>query len=183
MQTKEIEVHIPIFTCFNSPITTIHDAPDLHCLLINMIPNSILQPFKDAKMHKKLIKKLLLTFLFDLHRDIYELLWKKRMNKWKTHKKDNGINKKSFLKRPKQQRKRRRDDNDDTMSRNSNNYNDLNRGYSNPFMTPVRNLDNSTFWIYLTSSNFRHNIPWIKSLSLNFIDSIEFDRNLFYFNI
>ncbi|PKY48379.1 hypothetical protein RhiirA4_445314 [Rhizophagus irregularis] len=66
VQESAVDFHIPIFTCFNSPITTIHDAPDLHCLLINMIPNSILQPFKDAKMHKKLIKKLLLTFLFDL---------------------------------------------------------------------------------------------------------------------
>lgn len=183
VNVNDINFDIPMFTCFNSPIASIQDAPELHCLLINIIPNSILQPFKDAKLHKKLIKKLLLSFLFDLHHDIYDLLWKARTLKWKHYKKVNGINKKSFLKRPKQQRKRRRTDNEDIPSQNRDHNNILNIGYNNPFMTSIRNLDNSTFWIYLTSSNFRHNLPWINSLSLNFIDSIIFDHNLFYYNI
>ncbi|PKY40596.1 hypothetical protein RhiirA4_454008 [Rhizophagus irregularis] len=174
---------IPIFSSFNSPITTIYDAPDLHCLLINMVPSSIIKPFQEAKIPKKMIKKLLLSFLFDLHRDIYESLWKTRSAKWKQYKKDNGITKSSFTKRPTHQRKRRRQNNYDTSSDNPTNDNILNLGYTDPFMTSTRNLDNSTLWIYLTSSNFRHNLPWINSLYLNFIDSISFDQNLFYYNI
>ncbi|GET53140.1 hypothetical protein GLOIN_2v708233 [Rhizophagus irregularis DAOM 181602=DAOM 197198] len=148
-----------------------------------MIPNCILEPLKAAKFHKKLIKKLLLSFLFDLHRDIYELLWKTRNLEWKEYKRTNGIIKKSFVKRPKQQRKKCRIDNDNDSS-NIRNYNTMvNVGYNNPFMTSLRNLDNATFWIYLTSSNFRHNLPWINSLSINFLDTITFDHNLFYYNI
>lgn len=180
---NKINFAIPIFTDFNLPITSIMDAPEIHCLLIELIPNCILQPFKDAKIHKKLLKKLLLSFLYDLHHEIYDLLWKVRSLKWKEHKKSNGINKKSFLKRPKQQRKKCRSDNEDLTLNDRDSCSIVNIGYNNPFMTPLRNLDNSVFWIYLTSSNFRHNIPWINSLSIDFIDSIIFDRNLFYYNI
>ncbi|GET52460.1 hypothetical protein GLOIN_2v708233 [Rhizophagus irregularis DAOM 181602=DAOM 197198] len=183
INVDNVNFNISIFTSFDSPISSILDAPDLHCLLINLIPNSILQPFKDAKFHKKLIKKVLLSFLFDLHHDIYEILWKARNLKWKDHKKINNINKKSFLKRPKQQRKRQRKDHNNTSLNNGIHTDILNMGYNNPFMTSLRNLDNSTFWIYLTSSNFRHNLPWINSLSINFLDSISFDHNLFYYNI
>ncbi|PKC05094.1 hypothetical protein RhiirA5_421345 [Rhizophagus irregularis] len=89
-----------------------------------MIPNCILEPLKAAKLHKKLIKKLLLSFLFDLHRDIYELLWKTRNLEWKEYKRTNGIIKKSFVKRPKQQRKKCRIDNDNDSS-NIRNYNTM----------------------------------------------------------
>ncbi|PKY52675.1 hypothetical protein RhiirA4_470465 [Rhizophagus irregularis] len=180
---NEINFAIPIFTNFDSPIISIQDAPDIHCLLIGLVPNCLLQPFKDAKINKKLLKKLLLSFLFYLHHDIYDSLWKARNLKWKEYKKTNGINKKSFLKRPKQQRKKRRTDHDNSTINDRDSYNITNIGYTNPFMTTLRNLDNSTFWIYLTSSNFRHNIPWIHSLSVEFIDSINFDRNLFYYTI
>jgi hypothetical protein len=102
MDNSQFNWDIPIFSCFNSPITSINDAPDLHCLLINMIPE-LIKPFKDAKIPKKLTKKLLMTFLFDLHRDIYELLWKARS---------------LFLKRPKHQHKRQRRNNYDSTSNN-----------------------------------------------------------------
>ncbi|PKB95930.1 hypothetical protein RhiirA5_435762 [Rhizophagus irregularis] len=102
---SDINFDIPVFTAFNSPIKSIHDAPELHCLLINLVPDCLLLPFKDAKIHKKLIKKLLLSFLFDLYHDIYDQLWKARNIKWKEYKKINSITKKSFLKRPKQRKK------------------------------------------------------------------------------
>ncbi|PKB99500.1 hypothetical protein RhiirA5_429585 [Rhizophagus irregularis] len=95
---NNIDFDIPIFTAFNSPINSISDAPELHCLLINLVPDCLLILFKDAKIHKKLTKKLLLSFLFDLHHDIYDQLWKARNIKWKEHKNINGIRKKSFLK-------------------------------------------------------------------------------------
>jgi hypothetical protein len=183
INVNEINFAIPIFTALNSPIIAIHDIPELHCLLINLIPNCLLNPFKDAKIHKKLIKKLLLSFLFDLHHEIYDRLWKARNAKWKEHKKVNGINKKTFLKRPKQQRKKRRINSENQMINDRDIYNISNIGYNNPFMNSIRNLDNSIFWIYLTSSNFRHNLPWINSLSINFLDSINFDHNLFYYII
>ncbi|CAG8688016.1 17214_t:CDS:2, partial [Rhizophagus irregularis] len=173
----------PVFTCFNSNISTIFDAPDLHCILINMIPFSIIKPFQDAKISKKEIKKLLLTFLFDLHKDIYELLWKVQTSKWKQYKLDLGITKSTFTKRINTRRERKRQNNFDISHNNPLNDNILNIGYSNPFMTSTRNLDDSVLWIYLTSSNFRHNLPWINSLYLTIIDSIQFDTNLFYYNI
>ncbi|PKB94169.1 hypothetical protein RhiirA5_439400 [Rhizophagus irregularis] len=143
---NNINFDMPIFTAFNSPITSIHDAPDLHCLLINLVPDS-------------------------------------HNIKWKEHKKTIGITKKSFLKRPKQRKKRRRTNDENPTITDRSNYNIANIGYTNPFMTSIRNLDDSIFWIYLTSSNFRHNLPWINSLSINFIDSITFDHNLFYYTI
>ncbi|PKY36014.1 hypothetical protein RhiirB3_457798 [Rhizophagus irregularis] len=95
---SNINFDILTFTAFNSPINSIQDAPELHCLLINLVLDCLLLPFKDAKIHKKLIKKLLLSFLFDLHHDIYDQLWKACNIKWKEYKKINGITKKSFLK-------------------------------------------------------------------------------------
>jgi hypothetical protein len=184
VNVNDINFAIPIFTAdFDSPITSIHDTHEIHCLLIGLIPNCLLNPFKDAKIHKKLIKKLLLSFLFDLHHDIYDQLWKARNTKWKEYKRVNGINKKSFLRRPKQQKKKRRTNDENQIVGDRDNINITNIGYTNPFMTSVRNLDNSIFWIYLTSSNFRHNLPWINSLSISFIDSITFDRNMFYYII
>ncbi|GBC44856.2 hypothetical protein RhiirA5_417186 [Rhizophagus irregularis] len=70
----------------NNPPSTLQDAPDLHCLLINMVPSSKVEPFKQAKINKKLSKTILLKFLYDLHHDIYESLWKIRAVKWKAWK-------------------------------------------------------------------------------------------------
>ncbi|CAB4431037.1 unnamed protein product [Rhizophagus irregularis] len=173
----------PVFSCFNLLITSISDAKDLHCILLNMIPSSIIKPFQDAKIPKKLTKKLLLTFLFNLHRDIYELLWKIRNTHWKQYKIDHNITKTSFTKRPTRRNERRRQNNNDITPNNPANDNILSIGYTNPFMTSKRNLDDSILWIYLTSSNFRHNLPWINSLYLDIIDSITYDQNLFYYNI
>ncbi|PKY51396.1 hypothetical protein RhiirA4_468410 [Rhizophagus irregularis] len=147
-----------------------------------MIPSSIIKPFHDAKIPKKLTKKLLLTFLFNLHRDIYEILWKERNSKWKQYKIDHNITKTS-IKQPIKQKDHRRQHNHEISPDNPANNNILNIGYTNPFMTSKRNLDDSILWIYLTSSNFRHNLPWINSLYLDIIDSITYDNNLFYYNI
>ncbi|PKY62664.1 hypothetical protein RhiirA4_489555 [Rhizophagus irregularis] len=148
-----------------------------------MIPSSLIKPFQNAKIPKKISKKLILTFLFDLHRDIYELLWKTRNSKWKQYKTDHDITKSSFTKRSNHRREHRNHRNYDTSSENPSNDNILNIGYTNPFMTSTRNLDDSILWIYLTSSNFRHNLPWINSLYLTIADSISFDQNSFYYNI
>lgn len=96
--SNTIEINSPVFSSFNLPITKINDAPDLHCVLINMVPASLVKPFQDAKISKKLTKKLLLTFLFDLHHDIYELLWKLCNSRWKEYKTENNITKSSFTK-------------------------------------------------------------------------------------
>ncbi|PKB94058.1 hypothetical protein RhiirA5_439655 [Rhizophagus irregularis] len=119
-----------------------------------MIPSSIIKPFHNAKIPKKLTKKLILTFLFDLHRDIYELLWKHHTAKWKQYKIDHNITKSAFTKHTHNRRERRWQNNFKTSPNNPTNDNILNVGYSNPFMTSIRNLDDSVLWIYLTSSNF-----------------------------
>ncbi|PKY48222.1 hypothetical protein RhiirA4_463756 [Rhizophagus irregularis] len=112
---------------------------------------SIIEPFKQAKISKKLTKKLLLKFLFDLHHDIYDNLRKTRSKKWKEFKTINHISKRSFSSQPRQ--KRRRNTHNDSI------HDDITpMGYTNPFMISQRSLDNSIFWIYLTSSNFLHNL-------------------------
>ncbi|PKK66007.1 hypothetical protein RhiirC2_853199 [Rhizophagus irregularis] len=179
----KVNFNSPVFSCFNLPIKTISDAKDLHCILINMVPSSIIKPFQDAKIPKKLTKNLFLTFLFNLHRDIYELLWKIRTMKWKQYKIDHNITKSSFTKRLTQRKEQRRQNFQEISPNNPDNNNILNIGYTNPFMTSRCNLDESVLWIYLTSSNFRHNLPWINSLYLDIIDSITYDQNLFYYNI
>lgn len=156
---NNIIINSPVFFSFHLPITKISDAPDLHCILINMVLFSLIKPFQDAKIPKRITKKLLLKFLFDLHRDIYELLWKTRNSKWKQYKIDNNIIKASFTKRPSRQRERQHQNNHDTLHNNPINDNILNIGYTNPFMTSKHKLDDSIFWIYITSSNFRHNLP------------------------
>lgn len=181
--SNNINLNSPVFSCFNLPIETISDAKDLHCILINMVPSSLIKPFQDAKISKKLTKKLLLTFLFNLHRDIYEILWTKRNAKWKQYKIDHNITKSLFTNRVNRQKDQQRQNFNEISPNNPVNDNILNIGYTNPFMTSRRNLDDTVLWIYLTSSNFRHNLPWINSLYLDIIDSITYDRNLFYYNI
>ncbi|CAG8763656.1 16402_t:CDS:2, partial [Rhizophagus irregularis] len=157
--SNNINLNSPVFSCFNLPIETISDAKDLHCILINMVPSSLIKPFQDAKISKKLTKKLLLTFLFNLHRDIYEILWTKRNAKWKQYKIDHNITKSLFTNRVNRQKDQQRQNFNEISPNNPVNDNILNIGYTNPFMTSRRNLDDTVLWIYLTSSNFRHNLP------------------------
>ncbi|PKC51807.1 hypothetical protein RhiirA1_482943 [Rhizophagus irregularis] len=78
------------------PPNQITDISDLHCLLMNFIPISLTYPFKAAKISKNKTKKLLLQFLYDLHKAIYEKIWKARAVAWKEFKKTHHITKKSF---------------------------------------------------------------------------------------
>ncbi|POG67801.1 hypothetical protein GLOIN_2v1843361 [Rhizophagus irregularis DAOM 181602=DAOM 197198] len=87
----------PIFKWTKKPPTQIADIPELYCLLRNFIPTNLTYPFKAAKISKTITKKLLLNFIFDLHRELYEKIWKVRATKWKQYKKDHDINKKSFV--------------------------------------------------------------------------------------
>ncbi|PKY58950.1 hypothetical protein RhiirA4_481295 [Rhizophagus irregularis] len=83
----------PIFKWTKRPPQQIIDIPDLHCLLMNFIPTSFTYPFKAAKISKETSKKLIMKFLFDLHKDIYEKIWKLRALSWKQFKKDHEITK------------------------------------------------------------------------------------------
>jgi hypothetical protein len=63
---------------------------------MNYIPKDLIYPFKAAKISKSTTKQILMKFPFDLHKDIYEAIWKSRTQEWKQFKKDNQITKKSF---------------------------------------------------------------------------------------
>ncbi|CAG8733629.1 hypothetical protein GLOIN_2v708233 [Rhizophagus irregularis DAOM 181602=DAOM 197198] len=132
--------------------TILQDTPDLHCLfclLLNLVPSSIVEPFKNAKINKKRIKSLLLKFLFDLHHKIFELLWKTRSVAWKEWKNKTMLQKKTFT----NDQKKRRNDNNNSSPNMSRLTLDHIHGYTNPFTNTRRNLDDSILWIYLTSSN------------------------------
>ncbi|CAG8499134.1 7101_t:CDS:1 [Rhizophagus irregularis] len=137
------------------------DIPELYCLLINFIPTSLTYLFKAAKISKDITKKILLKFLFDLHKDIYESIWKLRAIAWKQFKKDHEITKKSFT------NYRRNHHHDSTRRLRQSEFNNINNinGYRCPLNDTRRQIKNHTLWIYLTSSNFLHNLPWLSSLN------------------
>ncbi|PKC61825.1 hypothetical protein RhiirA1_465969 [Rhizophagus irregularis] len=87
----------PIFKWTKKISFQIIDVPELHCLLMNFIPSDLTYPFKAAKISKDTTKRILLKFIFDLHKEIYENIWKQRAIKWKQFKKDYNITKKSFI--------------------------------------------------------------------------------------
>ncbi|PKY44275.1 hypothetical protein RhiirA4_458517 [Rhizophagus irregularis] len=130
-----------IFSWTNNPPRSISDAPDLHYILLNLIPNELIHPFKAAKIGKKLTKKLLITFLFDLHQDIYNTIWRERTTRWKERKEH-------------KYRQQSKSDNNGNFNRNNDLYHT--QGYTNPFINTRRALDSSILWIYL---NFRYNLP------------------------
>ncbi|PKK62779.1 hypothetical protein RhiirC2_789854 [Rhizophagus irregularis] len=144
------------------PPNQIIDIPDLHCLLINFVPISLSYPFKAAKISKNITKKILLKFLFDLHKDIYETIWKARASAWKEFKKTHHITKKSFNN---YRRDHNRDTNQNRRTRHRNNNLENLNGYHCSFNDSRRHLENNNLWIYLTSSNFLHNLPWISFLN------------------
>jgi hypothetical protein len=86
----------PIFKWTKRPPQQIKDIPELHCLLLNFIPIDLTYPFKAAKIDKKTTKRIIMKFLFDLRKEIYEKIWKYRATSWKQFKKDNNITNKSF---------------------------------------------------------------------------------------
>lgn len=73
-----IDFNLPIFTWTSEPTVSIQDIPDLYCLLINLVPDTLVAVFKQAQIGKSTYRKLLLSFLANLHRDIYESLWRRR---------------------------------------------------------------------------------------------------------
>lgn len=130
-------------------------------MLMNFIPISLTYPFT-AKISKNKTKKILLKFLYNLHKELYERIWKARSVAWKEFKKTHNITKKSFIN---YQHDHHRDhmDNNSTFN-HRNNLEHLNEYYC-PFNDSRRHLENNNLWIYLTSSNFLHNLPWISSLN------------------
>ncbi|PKY39835.1 hypothetical protein RhiirA4_453093 [Rhizophagus irregularis] len=151
----------PIFKWTKRPPAQIADIPELYCLLRNFIPTDLTYPFKAAKINKNTTKKLLLKFIFDLHKEIYEKIWKERATKWKQYKKDHDINKKSFINYRRNRRRDSHQQSNNTTQRNPNIHN----GFHCPLNDTRRLLDTNHLWIYLTSSNFLHNLPWLSSLN------------------
>ncbi|PKY55690.1 hypothetical protein RhiirA4_475331 [Rhizophagus irregularis] len=152
----------PIFKWTTKPPQQIFDIPDLHCLLMNFVPISLTYPFKAAKINKNTTKRILLKFLYDLHKDIYEQIWKVRANIWKDFKKANNITKKSFIDY------RRNHNHDSTHTQHNiqrNNNIERSNGYHCSLNDTRRHIENNNLWIYLTSSNFLHNLPWLSSLN------------------
>ncbi|PKY51280.1 hypothetical protein RhiirA4_468208 [Rhizophagus irregularis] len=170
-----------VFNWTTNPPNTIDDAPHLHCLLLNFVPTELLSPFKAANIGKQLIKKNLFQFLLDLHHDIYNTIWKERSSLWKEKKQSLNITKASFknFKRS----KHRRDHHQNQRRPNQQNFSPTNHGYNNPFNDSRRAIDNSILWIYLTSSNFLHNLPWLSSLKIDLssFSSYNVNLDLFYF--
>ncbi|CAB5185235.1 unnamed protein product [Rhizophagus irregularis] len=64
--------------------------------LLNYTPNELLAPFQAAIRSKERIKRLLLSFVHDLHVEIYNTIWKTRNSKFKEWKIFNNISKKTF---------------------------------------------------------------------------------------
>lgn len=144
----------PIFKWVKKPPQQIINIPELHCLLMNFIPTSLTYPFKVAKIS-------LLKFLFDLYKDIYEKIWKQQAIAWRQFKKSWGITKKSFT-------NYRRNYHQETAQRlRQTDYNNINHinGYHCPLNNSRWRVENNNLWIYLTSSNFLHNLPWLSSLN------------------
>ncbi|PKY45024.1 hypothetical protein RhiirA4_459501 [Rhizophagus irregularis] len=163
--SKLIPIFTKVFNWTTNPPNTIDDAPHLHCLLLNFVPTELLSPFKAANIGKQLIKKNLFQFLLDLHHDIYNTIWKERSSLWKEKKKTLNITKSSFknFKRS----KHRQDHHQDQRRPNQQNFIPTSHGYINSFNDSRRAIDNSILWIYLTSSNFLHNLPWLSSLKID----------------
>lgn len=74
----------------------IKDIPQLHSLLLNFVPSDLTYPFKAAKISKQTTKNILLKFLFELHKELYDNIWKYRALQWKQLKKSLNLSKKSF---------------------------------------------------------------------------------------
>ncbi|PKY45884.1 hypothetical protein RhiirA4_460578 [Rhizophagus irregularis] len=144
----QIPSHVtpPIFKWTKKLPKQILDVPELHCLLMNFVPSHLTYPFKAAKISKDTTKRILLKFLFDLHKEIYENIWKHMT----------VVNKRFFNYRQGSTTYHHRKD---MLNINNNN------GYHCPLNDCKRQIDNNNLWIYLTSSNFLHNLPWLSSLN------------------
>jgi hypothetical protein len=160
----------PIFKWTKKPPINIKDNNDLHSLLMNYIPISITYPFKAAQINKKTTKTLLLKFIYELQKEIYEQIWKRRSIKWKNYKKEHDITKKSFIEYRKNFPKGTGE-----RTRRTHNHGQT-KLYRSPLYENVRSQDNNILWIYLTSSNFMHNLPWLSTLDN---DLSEFTNNHF----
>ncbi|CAG8756911.1 3951_t:CDS:1, partial [Rhizophagus irregularis] len=96
---------------------------------------------------------------------IYESVWKQRSQSWKLFKQRNELTKSHFI----NYRRDHTHNNDPGQKQRQlrrSDFRDLNtnQGYHCPFNDSRRNIDSNTLWIYLTSSNFLHNLPWLSTL-------------------
>jgi hypothetical protein len=65
-------------------------------LIRNYIPQDLVTIFEGHFSNRSEYKKLLLTFIYNLHLDIYKTIWKVRSEKWAELKHSLCINKLSF---------------------------------------------------------------------------------------
>jgi hypothetical protein len=132
--------------------------------LLNYTPNELLAPFQAAIRSKERIKRLLLSFVHDLHVEIYNTIWKTRNSKFKEWKIFNNISKKTF------QNYRRRQTHNSPPSKDHSRRQPTQSSwqYRCPYSDDRRTLVITVMWIYFTSSNFLHNLPWYHSLDFLF---------------
>jgi hypothetical protein len=99
----------PMFRWSIHPLTnfTLSSDHPLYLFLHHYIPRDIVRIFEQHLDNRKLIKSLLIPFIYNLHLDIYQGIWKLRSSRWKDIKRNNNITKSTF----KNYRKRKRDDN------------------------------------------------------------------------
>ncbi|PKY55538.1 hypothetical protein RhiirA4_475068 [Rhizophagus irregularis] len=119
---------------------------------MNFVPISLSYPFKAAKISKESTKKILLKFLYDLHKELYENIWKQRAIAWKEFKKIHHINKKSFTN---YRRDRPRDTHHRSQRRNDHNNDTTINGYHCP-LNDTRRQGISTAPISSTGNLIAH---------------------------
>lgn len=115
---------------------TIKNNPHLLMLFLNLVPNELVVVFTAASIPKKLYKWLIVSFLFELYKDLYQEIWKIRSQKFKEWKIANNISKRTFT-----SFKRKRKQRDDIGSSTSRNTFSSHFVYSNPFNDHWRMLD------------------------------------------
>ncbi|PKK57063.1 hypothetical protein RhiirC2_798734 [Rhizophagus irregularis] len=151
----------PIFKWIKKPPNQIKDIPQLHSLLLNFVPSDLTYPFKAAKINKQTTKNILLKFLFELHHDLYDKIWRYRSLQWKQLKKSLNLSKKSFTDYYRNFHQNNQSNSSTHITPSPRN----DQGYHCPLNDTRRLIDNNNLWIYLMSSNFKHNLPWLLSLN------------------
>jgi hypothetical protein len=95
---------------FDPTLTLVNDHP-IMLLIRNYVPCELTSIFTAHFNRREEYKKILLQFLYNLHLDIYQQIWKLRSEKWKERKKALGIRRTDFTSL-KRKNKRKRSDND-----------------------------------------------------------------------
>jgi ribonuclease HI/exonuclease III len=152
------------YKSFDSPI--FNDDHPIMLLIRNYIPRDLVGIFEANFRNRHEYKKLLLDFIYNLHLDIYQSIWKIRSDKWVELKRSLRINKASF-----KTLKQRRKDNHNTTPQQNSSLQSTHRTrseftYRNPYNDHRSyRLNHHQAFIRFTSSNFLHNCTFYQSIS------------------